>query len=248
MQIARRAFRQGISYLSHRHWLPRLNDPLRSFESKLPSTGQELAPAFTKAVNRLLWRLRAFPSATLDKMRTKLLWIQVTAPEWNRQQGRWLGCTSMTATGTRLPWPNLNGCLAFPRTGRATAATLQHLRVLGTGFVSQKPVTSTAGSTKAHFEIARTRHSTWKNGFVSQAEWVRFAKHRTSPLIQMSEHPGVKEPRTQRTENPSQANPTHQFRRRALLRSPRMGSHKSAQDTRTAGGGKGSPSRRSLLH
>ena len=36
-------------------------------------TGQELAPAFTISVNRLLWRRRALPSATLDKMRTKLL-------------------------------------------------------------------------------------------------------------------------------------------------------------------------------
>jgi hypothetical protein len=34
--------------------------------------GRELAPAFTKAVNRLLWRRRARPSATLDKMRTVL--------------------------------------------------------------------------------------------------------------------------------------------------------------------------------
>ncbi len=36
------------------------------------SAGQELAPAFTAMVNRLLWRHRALPSATLDKMRTKL--------------------------------------------------------------------------------------------------------------------------------------------------------------------------------
>ena len=35
--------------------------------------GQELAPAFTKkSADRLLWRRRARPSATLDKMRTKL--------------------------------------------------------------------------------------------------------------------------------------------------------------------------------
>jgi hypothetical protein len=36
------------------------------------NAGQELAPAFAKVANRLLWRHRAFPSATLDKMRTKL--------------------------------------------------------------------------------------------------------------------------------------------------------------------------------
>jgi hypothetical protein len=36
------------------------------------NAGRELAPAFTKTVNRLLWRHRARPSATLDKMRTEL--------------------------------------------------------------------------------------------------------------------------------------------------------------------------------
>ena len=36
------------------------------------NAGQELAPAFTNVANRLLWRRRARPSATLDKMRTKL--------------------------------------------------------------------------------------------------------------------------------------------------------------------------------
>jgi hypothetical protein len=34
--------------------------------------GRELAPAFTTRVNRLLWRRRARPSATLDKMRAEL--------------------------------------------------------------------------------------------------------------------------------------------------------------------------------
>jgi hypothetical protein len=34
--------------------------------------GRELAPAFAMLANRLLWRHRARPSATLDKMRTKL--------------------------------------------------------------------------------------------------------------------------------------------------------------------------------
>ncbi len=38
--------------------------------------GRELAPAFTTRVNRLLWRHRARPSATLDKMRTELLFDQ----------------------------------------------------------------------------------------------------------------------------------------------------------------------------
>ena len=43
--------------------------------------GRELAPAFTTRVNRLLWRHRARPSATLDKMRTELLSDQsYTAP------------------------------------------------------------------------------------------------------------------------------------------------------------------------
>ena len=48
------------SYLSHR--------PL----GVTPKTGQELAPAFAAMANRLLWRHRARPSATLDKMRTEL--------------------------------------------------------------------------------------------------------------------------------------------------------------------------------
>jgi hypothetical protein len=47
----------------------RPNWPLKPAEI---NAGQELAPAFTIAVNRLLWRHRAFPSATLDKMRTEL--------------------------------------------------------------------------------------------------------------------------------------------------------------------------------
>src|SRR6185312_11081394 len=34
--------------------------------------GRELAPAFAGSANRLLWRRRARPSATLDKMRAKL--------------------------------------------------------------------------------------------------------------------------------------------------------------------------------
>jgi hypothetical protein len=34
--------------------------------------GRELAPAFATVANRLLWRHRARPSATLDKMRTRL--------------------------------------------------------------------------------------------------------------------------------------------------------------------------------
>src|SRR5262249_52216500 len=40
--------------------------------------GQELAPASTAMVDRLLWRRRARPSATLDKMRTELLWQNFT--------------------------------------------------------------------------------------------------------------------------------------------------------------------------
>jgi hypothetical protein len=36
------------------------------------ATGQELAPASAIAADRLLWRRRARPSATLDKMRTEL--------------------------------------------------------------------------------------------------------------------------------------------------------------------------------
>ncbi len=51
------------------------------FRSK--HTGQELAPASTAMVDRLLWRRRARPSATLDKMRTKLLCHKST-PESNR--------------------------------------------------------------------------------------------------------------------------------------------------------------------
>ena len=39
---------------------------------RIGHAGQELAPASTAMVDRLLWRLRARPSATLDKMRTKL--------------------------------------------------------------------------------------------------------------------------------------------------------------------------------
>jgi hypothetical protein len=39
---------------------------------RLENAGQELAPASTAMVDRLLWRRRAFPSATLDKMRTEL--------------------------------------------------------------------------------------------------------------------------------------------------------------------------------
>jgi hypothetical protein len=37
------------------------------------NTGRELAPAFTLTMNRLLWRRRARPSATLDKILAKLL-------------------------------------------------------------------------------------------------------------------------------------------------------------------------------
>ena len=40
--------------------------------SRHEDAGRELAPAFTTVVNRLLWRRRARPSATLDKMRTEL--------------------------------------------------------------------------------------------------------------------------------------------------------------------------------
>ena len=39
---------------------------------RLGHAGQELAPASTALVDRLLWRRRARPSATLDKMRTEL--------------------------------------------------------------------------------------------------------------------------------------------------------------------------------
>ena len=42
--------------------------------------GQELAPAFALTANRLLWRRRARPSATLDKMRTKLSMVRVYTP------------------------------------------------------------------------------------------------------------------------------------------------------------------------
>jgi hypothetical protein len=42
--------------------------------------GQELAPAFALTANRLLWRRRARPSATLDKMRTKLSMVKVYPP------------------------------------------------------------------------------------------------------------------------------------------------------------------------
>src|SRR3954470_9756297 len=54
--------------------------------------GQELAPASTAMVERLLWRRRARPSATLDKMRTKLEWrncIRETRPasSENRRAG-----------------------------------------------------------------------------------------------------------------------------------------------------------------
>jgi hypothetical protein len=47
---------------------------VRSITDRVPAThtGQELAPAFAMTANRLLWRHRALPSATLDKMRTKL--------------------------------------------------------------------------------------------------------------------------------------------------------------------------------
>ncbi len=55
--------------------VPRCDSPDRgrsSTCSRSTHTGQELAPASTALVDRLLWRHRALPSATLDKMRTKL--------------------------------------------------------------------------------------------------------------------------------------------------------------------------------
>ena len=55
--------RRRPSYLSHRR---------RSRGIDPPDAGQELAPASTAMVDRLLWRRRARPSATLDKMRTEL--------------------------------------------------------------------------------------------------------------------------------------------------------------------------------
>src|SRR3954468_8585776 len=45
---------------------------------RIAHAGQELAPASTAMVDRLLWRRRARPSATLDKMRTKLEWRNCT--------------------------------------------------------------------------------------------------------------------------------------------------------------------------
>jgi hypothetical protein len=46
------------------------------FSLRRSHAGRELAPAFTELVNRLLWRHRARPSATLDKMRAELLLVQ----------------------------------------------------------------------------------------------------------------------------------------------------------------------------
>ncbi len=54
--------------------LQKRKSALSQFQFRHEHAGRELAPAFTMAVNRLLWRHRALPSATLDKMRTKLLW------------------------------------------------------------------------------------------------------------------------------------------------------------------------------
>src|SRR5436309_5820976 len=56
--------------LAEDHLICPIGVPIRI---RIGHAGQELAPASTAMVDRLLWRHRARPSATLDKMRTKLL-------------------------------------------------------------------------------------------------------------------------------------------------------------------------------
>jgi hypothetical protein len=55
--------------LAEDHLICPIGVPIRH---RIGHAGQELAPASTAMVDRLLWRRRARPSATLDKMRTEL--------------------------------------------------------------------------------------------------------------------------------------------------------------------------------
>ena len=82
------------SYLPHRRCSRVIDRPIRPTSLPANHAGRELAPAFTTRVNRLLWRRRARPSTTLDKMRTELSERQITrgdrrssSPEMTRDAG-----------------------------------------------------------------------------------------------------------------------------------------------------------------